>query len=140
MLTDRALAFIEANRDQHFCVYLSHKAVHHPWKPPPDLAGLYADAPVELPEGANSWTGFTNGEIWGGFTRPIESAIRVYMETVTGMDREIGRLLDRLDALDLSDDTLVLYASDSGVVQKAFPKWSPSRASRSRCGVGALPP
>jgi len=113
-LTDRTLAFIEASRGEPFCVYLSHKAVHHPWKPPADLAGGYADEPVELPEGANSWTGFTNGEIWGGFTRPIEGAIRAYMETVTAMDREIGRLLDRIDALGLADDTLVIYASDNG--------------------------
>ena len=113
-LTDRALAFIEASQDEPFCMYLSHKAVHHPWKPPSDLAGIYAREPVELPEGANSWTGFTNGEIWGGVTRPIEGAIRVYLETVTALDREIGRLLDALDELGLADDTLVIYASDNG--------------------------
>jgi arylsulfatase A-like enzyme len=113
-LTDRAIAFIEGQRGRPFCVYLSHKAVHHPWKPPPDLAGIYADAPVELPEGANRWTGFCDGNLYGGVTRPLEEAVRVYMETVTGLDRGIGRLLGRLDALGLSDDTLVVYASDNG--------------------------
>ncbi len=113
-LTDRALAWLAAHRDRPFCLYLSHKAVHHPWRPPPDLEGIYADAPVELPPGANRWTGFTNGEIWGGVTRPIDRAIRSYLETVTGLDREIGRLLDGLDELGLADDTLVLYTSDNG--------------------------
>jgi arylsulfatase A-like enzyme len=113
-LTDRALAFVRERRDRPFCVYLSHKAVHHPWKPAPRDAGIYADAPVALPAGANSWTGFTNGEIWGGFERPIENAIRAYMETVTSMDREIGRLLDGLEALGLADDTVFVYTSDNG--------------------------
>jgi N-acetylglucosamine-6-sulfatase len=113
-LTDRALDFVEERRDRPFCVYLSHKAAHHPWKPAPDHEGLYADASVSLPEGANSWTGFTNGEIWGGFERPIENAIRAYMATLTSLDREIGRLLDRLDSLGLSRDTVVIYASDNG--------------------------
>ena len=97
-LTDRALGFVERHPKGPFCVYLSFKSVHHPWRPAPDHEGLYADAPVQLPRGANSWTGFTNGEIWGGFERPIENAIRSYMATVTSMDREIGRLLDGLQA------------------------------------------
>ncbi len=113
-LTDHAIEFIEKERDKPFCLYLSHKAAHHPWRSPPDLQGIYADEPVQLPEGANSWTGVTNGQIWGGFTRTIESAYRAYMETVTAMDREIGRLLDRLDTLGIAQDTIVIYASDNG--------------------------
>jgi len=113
-LTDRALAFVEAHRDEPFCVYLSHKAVHHPWRPAPDHQGIYAGAPVELPPEADLWTGFTNGEMWGGVTQPLSSAIRVYMETVTSLDRELGRLLERLDALGLAESTLVVYASDNG--------------------------
>jgi N-acetylglucosamine-6-sulfatase len=113
-LTDRAIAFLAAPREAPACVYLSHKSVHHPWRPAPDHDDLYADAPVELPPGANSWTGFTNGEIFGGFERPIESAIRRYMATVTSMDREIGRLLDALDAHGLAEDTVVVYVSDNG--------------------------
>jgi len=113
-LTDHALAFVSQARGQPFCLYLSHKAAHHPWRPAPDLEGIYANEPVDLPAQANSWTGFTNGQIWGGFDRPIESAYRSYMETVTSMDREIGRLLDALDEWGLADDTVVVYASDNG--------------------------
>lgn len=114
-LTDRALEFIEGRRTgAPFCIYLSHKAVHHPWRPPPDLEGIYAREPVKLPPGANSWTGLANGQIWGGFTGSIESAYRSYMETVTAMDREIGRLLERLDALGLAHRTVVIYTSDNG--------------------------
>ena len=35
-LTDRALEFMNQSSGKPFCLYLSHKAVHHPWLPPPD--------------------------------------------------------------------------------------------------------
>jgi N-acetylglucosamine-6-sulfatase len=113
-LTDYALDFVEQQHRRPFCLYLSHKAAHHPWRAAPDLEGVYADAPVDLPAGANSWTGLTNGQIWGGFDRTIESAYRACMETVTSMDREIGRLLDRLDQLGIAENSVVIYASDNG--------------------------
>jgi N-acetylglucosamine-6-sulfatase len=113
-LTDRALAWIDRQGDGPFCLYLAHKAAHYPWRPAGDLAGLYADQPVTLPPGATPWTGFTDGQIWGGFDRPIPSAYRSYMETVTSMDRAIGRLLDHLDTRDLARDTIVVYVSDNG--------------------------
>lgn len=113
-LTDRAIAFVERKRSAPFCLYLSHKAVHHPWQPAPGDEGIYRKEEVPMPPGANSWTGFTNGQIWGGFDRSIESAYRSYMETTTSLDREIGRLLRRLQSLGCLDDTVVVYTSDNG--------------------------
>jgi len=113
-LTERALAFIAEPSPRPFCVYLSHKAVHHPWTPAPDLADCYRDEAVPLPPGANAWTGFTNGQIWGGFDRPIPMAYRAYMETVTSLDRDVGRLLAALAEQGVLDDTIVVYASDNG--------------------------
>jgi arylsulfatase A-like enzyme len=113
-LTDRSLAFIDAQRERPFCLYLSHKAAHYPWSPAPDLAGIYAREPVELPQGATMWTGLVDGQVWGGFDRSIPSAYRSYMETVTSMDREIGRLLQHLDARGIAGETIIVYASDNG--------------------------
>jgi len=43
-----------------FCLYLSHKAVHHDWKPPAHLKGRYKDADLShlAPESDkyNTWT------------------------------------------------------------------------------------
>ncbi len=113
-LTDRALDFVERHRRRPFCVVLSHKAVHHPWRPAAEDVGRYRDAPVELPEEADAWTGVADGQIFGGVTQPLAGAVREYMETVTSLDREIGRLLAALDALGLGPDTAVLYTSDNG--------------------------
>ena len=45
-----------------------------------------------------------------GFTSPHE----VYAATVTEMDRQIGRVLDQLDALGLAQNTIVIFSSDNG--------------------------
>ncbi|MGE4489927.1 MAG: sulfatase, partial [Kiritimatiellales bacterium] len=45
-----------------------------------------------------------------GFTSPF----MVYAATVTEMDRQIGRLLDKLDELGLTDNTVVVFSSDNG--------------------------
>jgi N-acetylgalactosamine-6-sulfatase len=45
-----------------------------------------------------------------GFTSPFE----VYAGTVAEMDRQVGRVLDKLEALGLAKDTLVIFSSDNG--------------------------
>jgi N-acetylglucosamine-6-sulfatase len=70
---------------------------------------------VPLPDAApHSFFAMTDGQYAHFFPLPIERTVRRYAEAVESMDREIGRLLDRLDALGLADDTLVVYTSDNG--------------------------
>lgn len=45
-----------------------------------------------------------------GFTSPF----MVYAATVTEMDRQIGRLLNALDEMGLSQNTIVIFSSDNG--------------------------
>lgn len=45
-----------------------------------------------------------------GFTSPF----MVYAATVTEMDRQIGRLLNALDEMGLSENTIVFFSSDNG--------------------------
>jgi len=40
--------------------------------------------------------------------------IKTYIDSVKGMDRQIGRLLDYLEKHDLTDNTLIVYTSDQG--------------------------
>jgi arylsulfatase A-like enzyme len=55
-----------------------------------------------------------------GFTSPFE----VYAATVVEMDRQIGRLLDKLDALGLTQNTIVLFSSDNGPEDIDIAPWS----------------
>jgi N-acetylglucosamine-6-sulfatase len=113
-LTDYALEFLEQERQAPFCLYLSHKAVHHEWLPPPDLTGLYAGMKPDLPGEADTWVTTTRGSIYFGTFGRIEHHYMNYARCVVSLDREIGRVLDRLDELGLAQNTLVVYAGDNG--------------------------
>ncbi len=89
-LTDEALGFVKANMGRPFLVYLSHYAVHTPLEAPASLIQKY----LPLLQG----TGIDP----------------VYAAMVDRVDTNIGRLLDSLDSWNLSENTVVFFASDNG--------------------------
>jgi len=113
-LTDHALRFLGQTRERPFCLVLSHKAVHHPWQPPPDLADLYRHERPPFPRGFNPLVFLTRGNLFEGMIGLPARLYRDYARVVTAMDREIGRVLERLDQLGIADRTVVIFASDNG--------------------------
>jgi N-acetylglucosamine-6-sulfatase len=113
-LTDRALAWIDANRNAPFALYLSHKNVHAPFTPDTQEAGAYAGEPVAIPGEAQPWSHMTDAQYVHLNPDPLGASLRRYGEAVTSLDRQIGRVLDALDAWGLAEDTFVLYTSDNG--------------------------
>ncbi len=86
--TDESLKVIEANRNRPFFLYLSHWGVHTP------LQATRADYDAV-------------GDI-GPHT------LRVYGAMVRALDRSVGRIMDKLAAEGLADNTLVVISSDNG--------------------------
>jgi arylsulfatase A-like enzyme len=113
-LTDRAIEFIDSRAQNPFCLYLSHKAVHHQFLPPPDLAGIYDDVDLKLPKEFDPWITGTRGNLLYGVVGPLPMHYRNYCAALTALDREIGRLLKRLDELSIADNTIIVYAGDNG--------------------------
>lgn len=113
-LTDYALEFVSRQRSSPFCLVLSHKAVHHPWKPPPDLAEHYGTEKPPFPPEFNPLVFITGGNLFEGLIGLPEALYRDYARVVTSMDRQIGRLLDSMDRLGIADRTIVVFASDNG--------------------------
>jgi arylsulfatase A len=91
-ITRQALAFMERHRDRPFFLYVSHHVVHRPLIEQPDLVAKYEAKP--------------------GNDRPENNAIMAAM--VERMDNGIGLLLDRLDELGLTENTVVVFYSDNG--------------------------
>jgi arylsulfatase A-like enzyme len=90
--TDRigeaACAFIEKNKNKPFFLYVSFTAPHGPLQPKPEVAAALK--------------GFSNKKRLN------------YAGLVKSLDDNCGRILDRLDALGLSDNTLVVFSNDNG--------------------------
>lgn len=115
-LTSYALDFIGEKSDKPFCLYLSHKAVHAPWKPPKELDSLYDKADLSfLPHEYFSFINMQGGNQYeGGAPFTTEYNYRNYCETLVALDRQIGRVLDDLDKKGIADNTIVIFASDNG--------------------------
>lgn len=92
-LTDEAEKFLDANRDRPFFLYLPHYAVHAPMIAKPALVA-----------GFPAWDGTPHGRQ----ENPIYAAM------LESLDQSVGRILAKLDALDLSARTIVIFTSDNG--------------------------
>ena len=113
-LTDFALEFIEKQRTSPFCLYLSHKAVHFGFRPPPHLKGIYKDADLQLPPESDTWITYTDNHPFVGALVPMNVLYRNYCETVASVDEQVGRILAKLEEMQIFDDTIIIYAGDNG--------------------------
>lgn len=91
--TDAALRFIEQHRSSPFFCYLPTNAPHTPLDVPEEWVKSYRDAGLD------------------------DTTARIYA-MVENIDRNVGRLLAKLDELGLADNTIVLYMHDNGAQQK----------------------
>ncbi|MCF0073861.1 sulfatase [Dyadobacter sp. CY261] len=90
-LTDEALKFLDGNRENPFFLYLSYFAVHTPIEAKADIIQKYKGKKGDP---------YHNNPVYAAM---IESA-----------DQGIGRVLKQLDALKLTENTLVVFFSDNG--------------------------
>ncbi len=125
-VTDYAIEFIEraaaagpAGERRPFVVYLSHRPGHPPYRAPEGIDGMYDEADVSevLPRNVDSWWfGKTRGNVFqGAMMGSYFDQYRGYLETLTAMDADIGRLLGRIDELGLAENTVVVYMGDNGM-------------------------
>jgi arylsulfatase A-like enzyme len=99
-LTDHALSFIEEHREDPFFAYLPYNTPHSPMQVPDRFFDRYADAEVQ--------------DEHRYAEREHVTKTRAALAMAENLDWNVGRLLDRLDALDLTRETIVLYFSDNG--------------------------
>jgi N-acetylgalactosamine-6-sulfatase len=106
---DEAIKFLERNKEKNFYLNLWAFLPHSPLMPSQEQFDEYADLDVISPDSFSGWMreDAANEE-------NFESYMRTYMAAVTAADQAIGRLLDKLDQLGLSDNTLVFFTSDNG--------------------------
>ena len=86
-ITKEAIAFIEENRGKPLFAYVPYNAVHNPLQAPQDYVGRYSSPDPQR---------------------------NTYLAMLAIMDEGVGAILDTLDRLDLSDNTLVIFLSDNG--------------------------
>ena len=106
-LTDMAMAFIQDHRkqqqDEPFFVMMSWSPPHWPYDKYPEKYNRYAPEDVDLPPNVP--------EQMEDFAR---KEIADYYGNITGLDDQMGRLMDWLEESGLREDTILCYSSDHG--------------------------
>ncbi|MSU47687.1 MAG: DUF4976 domain-containing protein [Opitutus sp.] len=91
-LTEKALAFIAANRTQPFLLQVSHFAVHIPLSTTPELLKKY--------EAKRPTPGYPSNPAYAGLLEEL--------------DQSVGRIVEAVDQAGLAENTLILFLSDNG--------------------------
>lgn len=98
-----ALAFLEKNKEKPFFLYLPFIVPHVAVQVPEDSLAEYKGKLGDDPP-------YDGGK---GY-QPHPTPHAAYAAMVTRMDRTVGRIVEKLKALGLEKDTLVLFTSDNG--------------------------
>lgn len=114
---DYAIDFLRQSRDRPFAMMIGFKAVHANILPMPEHSQLYEGESISgAPNvyGIAPWRGHMFPKV-GGMPRPGDHWRNLARpRAVTGIDNNVGRLLDALDDMNLADNTLVIFTSDNG--------------------------
>ncbi len=89
VLTNEALRFISDNKDDPFFCYVSYNAPHSPYQVPDKYFDKFQQS---------------------GFSENVAA----FYGMCENIDENIGRLLARLDSLQIADNTIVLFLTDNG--------------------------
>ncbi|QIF03425.1 arylsulfatase [Roseimicrobium sp. ORNL1] len=98
--TNRAIGFIEKNKEKPFLCYIPFTTPHSPWSAPP-----------------KNWEEFKDKEITQRATAEDQEEVeetRCVHAMLANQDMNVGRVLAKLKDLKLSENTIVLYFSDNG--------------------------
>ena len=121
LVADEAIRLLEANTEKPFFLGVGFYRPHVPWIVPKKYFELYPLEKISLPVGpTNDRDDIPPGALWvkranyGRSNEELRGAIRAYYASITYVDKQIGRVLDALDRLKLSDDTMVVLWGDHG--------------------------
>ncbi len=112
VITDAAMRFIEANRSRPFFTYLAFNAPHTPLEVPEKYYQTYRQMGLNVKDFPSSGHPLPQGF-------DPETTARIY-GMVENIDENVGRLLRKLDELNLSERTVVVFLTDNGPQQARY--------------------
>lgn len=99
-LTDHALSFIEEHRDEPFFCYVPYNVPHAPMQVPDEYFERYSEDELQ------------RDHRYAGRENPTKT--RAALAMMKNVDDNVGRVLNTLDELDLTRETIVMFFSDNG--------------------------
>lgn len=113
IFTDEAIQFVETQKEQPFFCYLSFNAPHTPLQVPDEYYERYRDL--------NPALGLDNAGIpFAEMSEKDKEDARKVYAMVSNIDDNVGRLMQRLDELQIADNTVVIFMTDNGPQQRRY--------------------
>lgn len=100
-ITNRAVKFIEKNKENPFFLYLPHTSPHRPLLASPEFM---ENAPKEVKEALAKEDD----------TIDYKTRDKIYPQTISEIDWSVGQILDALKDNGLDENTFVIFTSDNG--------------------------
>jgi arylsulfatase A-like enzyme len=138
-LTTESIQFLQQNTENPFFLFLSFYTVHTPIQADRQSIEKFKEkykrlgdpSPLQIPE-------------HDGLT-VINQVNPDYASMINALDRNVGRLMDKLDELGLADKTLIIFTSDNGGLSTLPPgrmiaptSVKPLRAGKGWCYEGGI--
>jgi uncharacterized sulfatase len=115
IITQKSLDFLDANKDNPFFLYVTHNTIHTPIMAKKKLVEKYKNKPgAALPQNS-----------------PIVAAM------IEELDDSVGRLLAKLDELNIADNTVVIFFGDNGGLERSA-KQTPLRSGKANLYEGGI--
>jgi iduronate 2-sulfatase len=122
------IALIEKNKDRPFFIGAGFYRPHCPFIAPRKYFDLYPPEKIPAPDssaqsGAPPAAWFTTPPHWGLSEQAQKDSIRAYFASISFLDANVGRILDALDRLGLTSNTVVVFVSDHGYQLGEHGQW-----------------
>ncbi len=123
MVATEVIRLMRENRDRPFFIAAGFYRPHCPYVAPKQYFDLYPleRVPLATPDFPERQTApdaaFLSAKPWpwfGATPEQLREAHQAYWATISFVDTQVGRLLDALDKLELTDSTVIVFWSDHG--------------------------
>lgn len=115
LIQEKTLAFIEDNRNKPFFLFVPSVLPHAELSGPEDQ--YYKQYENSFEEHAHKGNDYGPNALVPGYAS-VAKPRATYAAMVSRLDAYVGQILDKLEALGLADNTIVIFSSDNGSHQE----------------------
>ena len=121
---DAAIGFIDRKPAEPFFLEVAFTAPHDPRLVPPGWETKYDPKAIPLPKNFRPEHPFDHGNAGGRderllpsprTTEDVRAELAAYYAVISGMDEQIGRILEALKTTGQLDNTIIIFSSDQGL-------------------------
>ena len=130
MVAAETIKLLEQNKDKPFFLAAGFYRPHCPFIAPKKYFDMYPPEKIEpLPLGpaemeiAPPWAYWTTPGNWNMTRRQTQEVLQAYYASISFVDANVGKLLDALDRLRLTENTIVVFWSDHGYGNGEHGQW-----------------